>query len=179
MMQSDIRPFSTTSFLCAEPLRKRHRIDPALLKLRVEKKIAKTQREIARIESEPKQLIPILEYQPTSSELRDLTSRPGRTFEDVGLDASKLKAAQKLWSVYRAKQARRQSRCIKRMETAQNRALETLKELDKDLYNRTIAVDDLSLIPYRNDHVRRETPPIPNYQPPDGYIKDISKEWKM
>lgn len=173
------REISTTNALYAEPPRKKRRIDPAVLRSRVERKIKKAEREIAKLENEPRQLIPILEYQLTNSEIRDLNSRPGRTLRDVGLDEGALMAAQKLWSFYRLEQSRMEKISIRRVERAQNRALETLRELDEDLYNKTVAMDETSLIPYLSSHIRKETPPNPNYTPPDGHIKNISKEWVM
>lgn len=179
ILTTPCREISTTSALCAEPPRKKRRVDPAVLRVRVERKMKKTEREIARLENEPKQLIPILEYQLTNSEIRDLKARPGRNLEDVGLDEGTLKAAQRLWSFYRLEQSRMEKLSLRRIERAQNRALDTLKELDEDLYNKTVAMDDTSLIPYFSSHMRKETPPNTNYTPPDGHVKNISKDWIM
>lgn len=173
------RPLFTTGSLNAEPPRKKRRIDPAVLKVRVERKINKTQREIDRLEKEPKQLIPILEYQYTNSEIRDLNARPKHTLEDAQISMADVRAAQRLWSFYRTEQSQILKRSLKRMQRAQKRALDSLKEIDEDLYNRTVAVDDTILIPYRSSLVRKETATNPSYVPPDGYIKDISKEWVM
>lgn len=173
------RPFSTTNVLNAEPPRKKRRLDPLVLRTRVERKLKKCEREIAKLESAPKQPIPILEYQLTNSEIRDLKARPGRTLEDVGLDMGSVRAAQKLWNFYRLEQSRMEWRSIKRIEQAQTRALDTLRHLDQGLYDRTVAVDELSLIPYTSSHMRRETAPNANYQCPDGNTKDVSKEWVM
>lgn len=173
------REISTTNALYAEPPRKKRRIDPAVLRTRVERKMKKVERDIAKLETEPRQLIPILEYQLTNSEIRNLDSRPGRTLQDVGLDEGALRAAQRLWSFYRLEQSRMEKLSLRRVERAQNRALDTLKELDEDLYNKTVAMDETSLIPYLSSHIRKETAPNPNYIPPDGYIKNISKEWVM
>lgn len=173
------RSFSTTSALLAEPPRKRRRVDPVILRSRVEKKMMKHEREIKKLENEPRQLIPILEYQPTNSTIRDWFARPGRTLEDVGIDERKLKAAQKLWNFYRLEQSRRERRLIRQVERAQARALETLEQLNEDLFKKTVTVDDVTLIPYISSHMRKDTAPNPNYTPPDGYIKDISKVWVM
>lgn len=173
------RPFSTTHVLLAQPPKKKRRLDPAVLRVRVERKIAKHEREIAKLENEPKQPIPILEYEFSNSELRDLKSRPGRTLEDVGLSQGSLRAAQRLWNFYRLDQSRMESSSIRRVERAQTRALETLKQLDEDLYENTVSVDDITMIPCTSSQIRKETLPNPDYRPPDGYIKDITKEWVM
>lgn len=176
---SHLRLFSTTGILNAEPLRKKRRLDPLVLKTRVEKKIKKYEREVFKLETAAKQPIPILEYQLTNSEIRDLEARPGRTLEDVGLDEGSVRAAQKLWNFYRLEQSRMESRSIKKIERSQTRALDTLRQIDKALYDRTVAVDDLTLLPYTSSHMRKETAPNPNYTIPDGSIKDVSKEWIM
>lgn len=173
------RLISTTGTLYAEPPRKRRRIDPAVLKARVEKKIKKVERQISKLQAEPRQLIPILEYQLNNSEIRDLRSRPQHKLEDFGLTEGSLKAAQRLWNFYRREQNVMERRSVQRVERAQAKALEQLKSLDKELYDRTVAVDETILIPYRSSHMRKETGSNAEYAPPDGYVKDISKEWVM
>lgn len=173
------REFTTTSALNAEPPKKKRRIDPLVLKTRVERKIKKTEREIFKLENDPKQLIPILEYQYTTSEIRDLQARPGRTLSDVGLEEGHVRAAQKLWNFYRLEQSKMEWRSVKKIERAQTRALDTLKQLDQSLYDKTVEVDDITLLPYSSSHMRKETAPNANYMPPDGVIKNVSKEWIM
>lgn len=173
------RPIFTSCPLNAEPPRKKRRLDPAMLKLRVERKIKKYEREIQRLENEPKQLIPILEYQYTNSEIRDLKSRPQHSFDNVEISMSDVRAAQRIWGFYRAAQSRMINNSIRKVERAQKRALDTLKEIDLDLYNRTVSVDDALLVPYRSSLMRKETAPNPKYVCPDGYVKDITKEWVM
>lgn len=174
-----IRHISTTSTLFAEPPRKKRRLDPAILKIRVERKIRKAEREIMQIESQPRQPIPILEYQPNSSTIRSLLSRPSRLHEEHKVTKSEIKGAEKLWSIYRLEQSKMERRSINQVEAAQNYALETLKQIDENLYNKTVALDELSLIPYTSSHIRRETGPNPDYKPPDGSIRNTSKEWIM
>lgn len=173
------RSFSTTPILEAMPPKKRRRIDPAILKMKVERKISKHEREIDRLENEPKQPIPILEYQHNNSSINNLKSRPGRSLQDVGLSEGDLRAAHRLWNFYRRAQSKLEFRSIRRVEKAQTRALETLKQLDEVLYEKTVTVDDITLIPCTSSQVRKETPPIEGYRPPDGQTKDISKEWVM
>lgn len=174
-----LRTFSTTSVLHAEPPKKKQRVDPAVQRVRVERKIGKTERAIAKLEAEPKQAIPILEYQLSSSEIKDLKARPGRTLEDVGITQATVLAAQRLWNFYRLEQSRMEASSIRKIERAQTRALEALKQLDKELYDRTVASDEITLIPYMSSHMRKETAPNVNYTSPDGYIKNTTKEWVM
>lgn len=175
----ECRGFSTTSTLFAQPPRKKRRLDPAILRVRVERKMVKYQREIDKLEAEPRQLIPIQEYQYTNKEIRDLKARPGRTMADVGIDVGTIRAAERLWNFYRLEQNYLENKSIRRVERAQKRALDTLKQLDESLYIKTITADDLTLIPYISSHIRKETAPNPDYRSPDGYIKNITKEWVM
>lgn len=178
-MSNSHRAIATTPALLALPPRKKARLDPAVLKARVERKTRKLQREIEKLLKEPRQPIPILEYQYSNSELRDLKSRPGRTFADAGLDESTLRGALKLWSFYRNNQKIMEMKSLKQVEAAQENALRHLKAIDEELYIRTVSKNDLTLIPYISNHMRKETPANQNYQPPDGYIKDITKDWVM
>lgn len=174
-----IRCISKSQILMAEPPRKRRRIDPAVLKVRVEKKIKKHEREIARIEREPRKLIPILEYQLFRAEREELLSRPTRKIEDFGLNEGIYRAAFRLWTFHRHEQSKIQSKSIRRVEQAQKNALEALKVLDLELYNRATEVDELGLLPYYSSQVKKETPPNNKYTPPDGYVKDVSREWVL
>lgn len=99
--------------------------------------------------------------------------------EDFNLTPGALRGAQRLWNFYRAQQTLMESRSIRRVERAQAHAIQVMKSLDKELYDNTMTVDDTILVPYNSNHVRKEAAPHPNYVPPDGYIKDITKEWVM
>jgi len=172
------RSISTTSARWGEPPKKKRRIDPAILKMRVERKIRKTEREIERIESEPRQLIPIVEYELTNSEIRQLNERPQHTMDQFGLTDTIVRGANRIWSLYRLEESMMESRSISRIEKAQVNVLEKLKVLDRDLYDATLEASD-TMIPYRSDHMKRETPANPDFVPPDGIIKDVTKEYVM
>lgn len=174
-----LRSISTTCVLNAMPPKKKRRMDPAMLKTKVEKKIRKHEREIAKLEAAPRQLIPILEYQLNNSQIRDLEARPGRTFEEIGTSQAEYKAAIRLWAMYCTEQSKIMRDSINRVESSQTRALETLKELDEELYKRTVAYDEFNLIPHESSHIKKETPANPKYKSPDGYIKNTTKDWVM
>lgn len=159
----------------AEPPKKRKRIDPALLRLRIERKMRKLEREIAKIEKEPRHPVPIAEYQPNKATIKDLSSRPSHYMQEFGINQSTIRAASQLWTIYRLDQTKMENYSYQRVSEAQNHALQTLKEIDESLYNKTVEVDDLTLLPYSSSHVRKELPPNPSYTPPDGYIKDLTE----
>lgn len=164
-----------TQVCLAEPPRKKRRIDPALLKLRVERKMRKAEREINRIEKAPRHPIPLLEMELNPSEMRELKQRPDHEPVENPL---MIKAAQNLWCMYRTRQNQLEQRSLKKVWKAQEHALETLKLIDQDLYDRTVAVDEF-LVPYTSNNIKKETGPNPDYTPPDGFIKDTTREWIM
>lgn len=179
LIRISCRNISTTKILYAQPPKKKKRIDPAILRTRVERKIVKYEREVERIEREPRQPIPILEYQYSGKQAQDLRERPGRKLEEFGVSESTLKAAHKLWAHYCSEQSRIAWDSIRKAEKAQAHALDTLKSLDLDLYNRTVSIEDSPIIPFDSDQVKRETPSNKNYVPPDGYVKDVTKDYVM
>ncbi|KFM66564.1 hypothetical protein X975_11882, partial [Stegodyphus mimosarum] len=63
--------FKCTPLLSAEPLKKKKRIDPQVLRERAEKKIKRIQRDIRRLEKGSKQLKPIAELEVPRKILRD------------------------------------------------------------------------------------------------------------
>lgn len=173
------RSITTTKILFAEPPRKKVRVDPAILKLRIERKIRKAEREILKIENDARHPIPLLEYQPSGKDIRDLQSRPAHNMNELGITPNLIKAAEKLWSMYRSRESHMERYSLRQVEKAQQFALDSLKEIDKELYDKTVAVDEISLIPYRSSRVKSETGPIPNYKPPDGMITNLTREWVM
>lgn len=65
---------------------------------------------------------------------------------------------------------------IESMIASQHRALEELKAESQDLYDAAIELD-MSLLSLEVTGPTR-TPPIPNYDVPDGDYFDISKKWE-
>lgn len=57
------RPFNVTPALCAEPLKKKKRIDPQVVKAREERRRKKLEKQIRRLEKNARQLKPIDELE--------------------------------------------------------------------------------------------------------------------
>lgn len=81
----------------------------------------------------------------------------------------------KLWSKYKHNEHYFNLQVISDLEFSQQRALNELREVSEDLYQAAIEVDE-SILPYELTGPV-ETPPIENYQSPDGEYIDISKKW--
>lgn len=172
------RGLFTTSQLCAEPLRKKKRIDPLVLKQKTERKMRKLEREIRFLEKGPKQLKPIVELDLPPQIIKEIHLRKRNQAEINKSAEYELKTLMSLYSIYISAQEKLLIRSIKSVVGAQKKALKHLKMSSPHLYDASISIDD-NLIPYKVDDVKKETPPISGYQPPDGKQQDITKEWKM
>lgn len=171
------RTVFTTSCLLAEPLKRKKRIDPALLKRREERRIKKLEKEIRRLELTPKQFKPIIELQLTPQIIKELPQRQ-RPITDTEPD-KQLERISKLWSIYRCEQTLHELRSIKAMADSQKRALEVLRRESPELYAQAISIDP-NLIPYKSgDYVKKETPSRDSYVGPDGRKTDVTKQWTM
>ena len=175
---AQLRKISTTNTLYADPPRKKRRIDPALLKLRTERKIIKTEREINKIENSPRFLIPILEYDYLPLDRKDLEKRPKHSYEhgEEQLIAA-FKAANRLWALFRVEQAKLEQRELRKVIKSQEKVIQELKKLNQSLYDATVNYDTDQHIVFSSDIVKRETCSNPDYKPPDGYRRDVSQQW--
>ena len=166
----------TTSCLSAEPLKKKKRIDPQLLKRREDRKIRKLEKEIRRLELTPKQLKPIIEMQLTPQIIKEL---PQRQRQEVHSEAEQqLQRMIKLWSIYRSEQRICELKSIKSVVKSQKKALEVLREESSQHYSSAISIDE-NLIPFESDFVKKETPEVEQYVGPDGRRNNITKQWTM
>ncbi|VVD04652.1 unnamed protein product [Leptidea sinapis] len=167
--------FKITDQLWAEPLKKKKKMDPAILKAREERRRKKLEKQIRRLEKNARQLKPIAELEPP---LHLLDEKGRRKRAVVVLSAEEIEARALLnkdWCRYKRQEYMNNIAQIDRIMAAQKRALEKLYEESEDLYYEAI-MPDLALIPYSIDGTY-ETPPINNYDSPDGEYIDVSKKW--
>lgn len=82
---------------------------------------------------------------------------------------------QKNWAKYKHDEHFSNLQVINDLEYSQQRALNELREVSEELYQAAIEIDE-SFLPYQLTGPV-ETPPIENYQSPDGEYNDISKKW--
>lgn len=161
--------------LFAEPLRKKKQVSPLVTKKQYERKIRRLEREINKLESIPLKLKPILELQLSPQILKELDAR---TRKEKDEDAKRLlDSFYDAWCVYKFAESVTEMKSIVSVRNAQKRALNALKSYP-DLYEQAIQVDP-ELIPFKVDNIKKHTPPIENYNCPDGNEFDITKEWKL
>jgi len=82
----------------------------------------------------------------------------------------------KMWAKHKHDEHFFNLQVISDLEYSQQRALNELREVSEELYQAAIEIDE-SVLPY-NFTGPVETPPIENYQSPDGEYIDISKKWE-
>ncbi|XP_015176445.1 PREDICTED: 39S ribosomal protein L40, mitochondrial [Polistes dominula] len=164
--------FGITNTLLAEPLKKKKRLDPAILREREERKKRKLEKFIRRLEKHSKQLKPIGELEiPLNLKIE----KEKRTRELPHLseeDVEKRILLQKEWARYKYRQYLDNIQTIDRFISSQNKALQELKAESEELYNEALQID-LTFLPYLN-RGPCHTPPIKNYDSPDGEYKDIT-----
>ncbi|KAI5635906.1 mitochondrial ribosomal protein l28 domain-containing protein [Phthorimaea operculella] len=167
--------FKFTQPLCAEPMKKKKKIDPQIVKAREERRKKKIEKQIRRLEKNARQLKPIDEMEVPLHLMDQMGKRrrPALILPAEEVEARAL--LQKDWARYKREEYIANVAQIDRIMAAQRRALDRLYEESEDLYNEAI-MPDLSLIPYSITGTVA-TPPIKGYDSPDGEYIDVTKKW--
>ncbi|XP_031219255.1 39S ribosomal protein L40, mitochondrial [Mastomys coucha] len=151
----------------AEPLRKKKKVDPRkdqAAKDRLKKRIRK-------LEKATQELIPIEDF---ITPVRFLDKSRQRPQEELSSEESERRALLlKRWALYKQQEHELERDTIRAMVEAQQEALEELKLESTELYDEAIK-RDTSLFPFEKEGPHY-TPPIPNYQAPEGRYNDITK----
>ncbi|KAM7050470.1 large ribosomal subunit protein mL40 [Molossus nigricans] len=153
--------------LRAEPLRKKKKVDPKkdqAVKDRLKKRIRK-------LEKASQELIPIEDFITPVRFLDKVRQRPQveLSFEEVERRALLLKK----WSLYKQREHEMEREAIKCILEAQQEALQELQLTSQELHVEAIKRDP-SLFPFEREGPDY-TPPVSNYQPPEGRYHDITK----
>ncbi|XP_059616344.1 large ribosomal subunit protein mL40 [Phlebotomus argentipes] len=173
--QASTRFFNSTPVLMAEPLKKKKRLDPMVIKQREERRKRKIEKQIRRLEKNARQLKPIDELEVPFTLIDE---KKERTRPSVALSAEVLEERallQKEWARYKGHQKLTYYQEIDRMVQAQTKALDELKLESEELYEAAIQ-PDAQILPFKS-RVLVSTPPIENYESPDGEYVDVSKKW--
>ncbi|KAK1801372.1 hypothetical protein P4O66_023050 [Electrophorus voltai] len=163
---SSVLSLKSSAPLRAEP-KKKKKVDPRrelLVKERLKKKLKK-------LEKVPSELIPVEDF-ITPVHCFDETrirSNPLLSFEE----SERRDLLLKEWSRYKHSQHQAEMTAIKDAIDAQKQALEELKMESEDLYKAAVS-PDTNLFPFTHQGPCY-TPPIPNYDPPDGKYNDITR----
>lgn len=151
----------------AEPMRKKKKIDPKkdqAVKERLKKRIRK-------LEKASQELIPIEDFIVPVKFMDQGRQRPQ---VELPFEESERRALlMKKWSLYKQQEHEMEREAIKSMLQAQQEALKELQLTSQELYEEAIK-RDYSLFPFEREGPHY-TPPISDYQPPEGRYHDITK----
>ncbi|XP_068156130.1 large ribosomal subunit protein mL40 [Drosophila tropicalis] len=168
------RLLHTTPILCAEPLKKKKKLDPQIIKQREDRKKKKIEKQIRRLEKNARQLKPVEELE-VPIELLDEKDKRQRKLPSLSSAEQEQRALlKKQWARYKHEEKVSDFQIIDRLVQAQDKALQELRKESEELYQAAIEVD-LQLLPVTIKGPVA-TPPIKNYASPDGdYIQQSSK----
>ncbi|XP_055533047.1 39S ribosomal protein L40, mitochondrial [Wyeomyia smithii] len=167
--------FHYTPVLCAEPLKKKKKIDPQILKQREERKRKRLEKQIRRLEKNARQLKPIEELE-VPIELLDEQDKRKRTGLKVSTEEQEQRILlEKQWAKYKMQEKLADYQAIDRVLAAQTKALNELRLESEELYQQAIQPDQ-ALLPLKVEGPV-STPPLTGYEMPDGEYIDVSKKW--
>uniref|UniRef100_A0A023FU56 Large ribosomal subunit protein mL40 n=1 Tax=Amblyomma parvum TaxID=251391 RepID=A0A023FU56_AMBPA len=166
----------TTAQLGAEPLKKKKRLDPAILRMREERRKRRIEKGIRMLKKHAKKYKPIEEMEVAPKLQKELGLRH-RALPVLDHETCQLREAmQRAWSVYCMRKHLNESVMLERIVATQQKALEMLKNASEELYNAAIQPDN-GLLPAQFKAIV-STPPIENYEAPDGKYIDTTKKWR-
>ncbi|KAH7951599.1 hypothetical protein HPB52_010781 [Rhipicephalus sanguineus] len=156
-----------TNYRSAEPLKKKKRLDPAILRMREERKKRRIEKGIRQLKKHAKKYKPIEEQEVAPKLQKELGLRH-RALPVLDHETCQLREAmQRAWSIYCMRKHQNEAAMLERIVSTQEKALEMLKEASEDLYSAAIQFKAIV-----------STPPIKNYEPPDGKYVDTTKKWR-
>ncbi|XP_043274301.1 39S ribosomal protein L40, mitochondrial isoform X2 [Venturia canescens] len=168
--------FRATAALFAEPLKKKRRLDPAIIRAREERRKRKLEKAIRRLEKNAKQLKPIADLEipfklidERATRIRNLPPVSQAVQEDRILTG-------KEWTRYKLKQRMADLQMLDTISLSQQKALDELRAESEELYMQAIQVDNamvpLTIVGPKN------TPSIMHYDSPDGEYVDVTKKFE-
>ncbi|KAL9896705.1 mitochondrial ribosomal protein L40 isoform 2-T2 [Glossina fuscipes fuscipes] len=161
--------------LCAEPLKKKKKLDPQIIKQREDRRKRKLEKQIRRLEKNARQLKPVEELE-VPLELIDQKEQRVRDLPPISAEEVERRYdLNKRWTRYKHEQKMLDLQIMDRLMLSQQKALDELRLESEELYQEAIQ-PDVSLLPVRVKGPVA-TPPIEGYNSPDGdYLLD-AKKW--
>lgn len=168
--------FRNTPILFAEPLKKKKKLDPAIVKQREERKRKKLEKQIRRLEKNARQLKPIDELEVPLNLIDEKNVRTRHLPVLTAEEQERRILLNKKWAAYKNQEKLSDYKLLDKLVNAQNKALEELRFESEELYQEAIQIDP-ALVPFKAVGPV-STPPIKSYESPDGDYTDISKKWE-
>ncbi|NWI22015.1 RM40 protein, partial [Crypturellus soui] len=128
-------------------------------------------KKIRKLEKAAQEMIPIEDFvtPPKYLESHRVRSLPPLSSEETERRVLLLKK----WSLYKQKQDEAEKKAIQTLIASQQAALKELRLESEELYQAAIKRDE-GLFPFERDGPNY-TPPLPDYDPPEGKCIDITK----
>ncbi|KFD53509.1 hypothetical protein M514_05615 [Trichuris suis] len=168
------KAIKTSAWFCAEPLKKKRRIDPAIIRARLEKKKRKLEKTIRLILRQGKKLKPIQETTVDNKLLYSLDSlrRSSRIKEE---ERDERILFLKEWTKYSTEKRSQRYASLRSMMESHEKALKELRLVSEELYEEALKVKPDAIPSHRKGVV--SIAPLPMYESPDGDYKDTTKKW--
>jgi len=167
--------FRTTQLLNAQPMKKKKKVDPAVLAAKEAKKIKRLDKEIKRLSRFGRILKPVAEIDSINTKVLSAKERarplPALTFEE----SERRAGLQKAWSRHKAVGWFEEYKQAARLAAAQEEALTELRAESEELYQAAIQLD-YSFVPLTFEGPK-ESPPIKGFKPVDGEYVDITRKY--
>uniref|UniRef100_T1J6N9 Large ribosomal subunit protein mL40 n=1 Tax=Strigamia maritima TaxID=126957 RepID=T1J6N9_STRMM len=167
--------FQATQILSAEPMKKKKRVDPMLLKKREERRVKKIEKQIKILSRHEKQPKPVEELELDRKLIEEKEVRARVVPPLLDEEVKRRITLKREWSDYKRNQFLAEFKCAKRLIATTDRALKQLRSESEDLYQEAIQLDPF-LLPFSVEGPV-ETPPIANYDPADGCYIDQTRVW--
>ncbi|XP_026480573.1 39S ribosomal protein L40, mitochondrial-like [Ctenocephalides felis] len=161
--------------LYAEPLKKKKRMDPQIVRQREERRRKKLEKQIRRLEKNARQLKPIDELDVPLVLIDQNKQRTRPVVKHTEEELERRAMLQKEWTQARTRTYLADYQMIDRILASQRKALDELRKESEELYLEAVQIDQ-ELLPFTTTGPTI-TPPIKNYESPDGEYIDISKKW--
>lgn len=166
--------FHSSDVLFSAPMKKKRKLDINIVIQKEIKKKRKLEKQIRRLEAKGRILKPIDEIVGDRSVLKTLDSRRRASHEDT-IGEAETKDLHKRWANYKFDQHTRETKQISQAIESQKEALDELRQVSEELYQLAIQTDD-ELIPF-NRTGPVSTPPLADYNPPDGEYIDTTRKF--
>jgi len=170
------RWISTSPCSYAEPLKKKKKLDPQVIKAREERKKRKLEKLIRRMEKHASQLKPLQELEVPIAITDHFKERERRGIVIPEEEEESRWLLHKQWGRYMFQVNSKEIWMIDRIVASQRRALEELRLESEELYEAALKVD-FAYIPCELKGPV-ETPPIKGFVAAEGDFTNISKKWE-
>ncbi|XP_067930399.1 large ribosomal subunit protein mL40-like [Watersipora subatra] len=170
------RSLHASPVLCGEPLKRKKRVDPAILRMQLERKKKRLEKQIRQQLKFARKLKPIDDYELHRELPKDSGPRPREEGADSMEERLRRQQLCVEWSHYKYHQSLERMKTFSNMIKAQEKALAELKIASTEKYDMAVQKDD-DILEYSFTGPT-ETPPIVGYVQ-DGKYTETTKSYDL